>query len=88
MDGEGRSPWSAKKDWRAALLGDTYEEGLAAYHAGQHYKAHACITNAARKGDPGAHVLIGLMYYNGLGTEKDYAKAAVHFNSAFEAIDE
>ena len=55
------------------------------YGKGDYGKAFSYLTNAAELGDVNAHSLLGSLYYNGDGVEKDEEKAVYHWEQA--AID-
>ncbi len=62
--------------WHAQAARDPYPEGLKAYRAGQYTKAYKTLLPLARKKDPRAMYLVGVMYEAGRGVPQDDPTAA------------
>ena len=60
----------------------TLEDASKAYKDGDYKKAVEIFQPAAEKGDPGALVSLGFMYYCGLHVPKDHKKAAELYEKA------
>jgi len=59
-----------------------FEDGLAAFKAGDHQKAVRLWKLLAEQGDARAQTLLGLMYANGEGVPEDDAKALCLYTKA------
>ena len=57
------------------LIEAQYDEGIAAYDAGDHAKALYWFEKAAEQGDAQSQFRCGYMYYIGSGTDRNMAKA-------------
>ena len=65
------------------------DEALAAYDKKNYKAAIKLLRNLAARGDAVAQCRLGLMYYYGLGTKKNYAKAFAWVNiSATQGLEE
>ncbi len=64
-----------------------FEEGLAAYRAGDGDKAFQEFRAAAEAGEVRAFGKLGAMYLYGIGTETDYVQGWAWFDLAAEAGD-
>lgn len=62
--------------------------GLAAYHDGDYEAALKNFVPEAEKGDPLAQTALGIMYQNGRGVKRDFAKAKAWYEKAAEQGDE
>jgi TPR repeat protein len=58
-----------------AAWGGDYKEGAAALGRGDYATALTKLLKAAEQGNRGAQYLTGLMYYDGMGVDKDYKEA-------------
>jgi TPR repeat protein len=58
------------------------EMGVVRYHEGDHDAALEYSTKAAELGDLVAHNLLGVMYSDGIGVEKDEEKGVYHYEKA------
>lgn len=63
---------------------DQFDEGLAAYEAGNYQKALELFKAFAEQGDADAQVFLGIMYSKGQGVPKDYRKALKWYRKAAE----
>ena len=64
--------------------GQSFEEGVSAYHQGDYATALENFRPLAEQGDPWAQVLLGVMYEDGEGVPQDYAEAARWYRLAAE----
>ena len=69
------------------LIEAQYDEGIAAYDAGDHAKALSLFEKAAEHGHAYAQFNCGHMYYTGKGTELDDTRALYWFEKAAEQGD-
>lgn len=69
----------------AVAAGDCYEQGVAAYEAGEYVQARAKLTPVAQQGDPRAQYLLGYMHEKGQGGERNFEAAARWYQQAAEA---
>ena len=58
------------------------EEGMAQYGKGNYIRAFECHVQAAELGDAEAHYQLALMFYHGIGVEKDEGKEIYHLEEA------
>ena len=65
----------------AGSAGD-YDDGMAAYEAGDMDAAFTAFSKAAEQGDAKAQTNLGVMYYEGQGVPQDYVQAHMWFNLA------
>ena len=61
-----------------------YQLARAAYSAGNYDQAREFYLSAAERGDVSSMFELGLMYYNGVGVDQDYAEAKSWFTKAAE----
>lgn len=73
---------SMRSRFRQTSVGQTYEQGLAAYKSGRYVEALATLKPYARSGDQLAQLTLGNIYNNGLGTTKDVVVAAKWYHKA------
>jgi len=59
----------------ACVSGINYQEGIAAFRAGEYRRAFIYLKTEAIKGQPDAQYAIGYMYYYGKGVVEDRKKA-------------
>ena len=59
--------------------GDAYEDALALYQSGAYAAAWERFRSLAREGHAGAEAMLGIMYFEGQGTDADPAIAAAWF---------
>src|SRR5487761_2043570 len=87
MAGLVKSKWNRPVAWIAVLLftlfsapaGADVESGIAAYQAGDFADALMEFQRAAKHDDVHALNYLGIMYEQGLGTQRDYKRAAAMF---------
>jgi len=74
---------------QATVKADQFDEGIAAYEAGNFQKALELFKLvAAEEGDPSAQGILGVMYANGQGMPQDYREAAKWYRkSAVQGYD-
>lgn len=60
-------------------MGSDYEVGWRAYNRGDHSAAYETWKPLADFGDPQAQLMVGLLYANGEGVERDVAEAYMWF---------
>lgn len=65
----------------------SYPEGLVAYDGGQFDSALREFRTLAQRGHPGAEFMLGVMYFNGFGVERNQVIAAIYFRQAAEQGD-
>ena len=70
--------------WLAACSGDD-NSPLAAFEKGDYEKAHRLWAPLAERGDTEAQNYLGIMYYLGLGPDRDYGKALHWYKKAAAA---
>lgn len=59
-----------------------YEMALTFYESGNYSRAHQMTYKAAKKGHPGAQMLLGTMYKDGKGVTSDLTEAKVWYEQA------
>lgn len=64
-----------------------YSEGLRLFYLQRYGEALALLTRAAEAGEPKAQHFLAMMYENGNGVERDYAKAAHWYGKCAEHGD-
>jgi len=69
---------------QATAKADQFDEGLAAYEAGNFQKAFELFKPFAEKGLASAQYNLGIMYVNGRGVPQDYKEALKWFRKAAE----
>ena len=68
----------------APVQAQTWEDGDAAYSAGDYVTALENWRPLAEQGDASAQFILGFMYYNGRGVPQDYAAAVRWYRMAAE----
>lgn len=63
---------------------NTFDQGLAAYNAGNYKAAYNFTIPLVDKGDPAAKNLLGMMYELGKGVPQDLAKSAIYYRQGAE----
>lgn len=69
----------------APAVADDFEEGLAAFEAGDHAAAADAWTRAAEAGDPDAMYNLGVLYESGRGVEENFEQSVHWYERALEA---
>lgn len=75
---------TAVADKPAPVVTDQFQNGTAAFDAGQYAKARELWLPLAEKGDVRAQHAIGRLYEKGKGVSRDFAAAAVWYRKAAE----